>query len=264
MNKKFFLTFLGIGILAGFFFLAVYSVSGAQDKKAEINGVFVGTKKADFLEIYPLKKARTYREESGKEWLTFGDPLDEAPKKLVTFHIKEDRVAGWDINDRAEIVKEYLGEFCSGGIVQGGSKTFLAVQDVLMRVPFDVFVNVTNRRHPVLFTEYFDSGTARFANSSEIFSGPDDAPAFEDGIMIMKLSTELDSADSPAAIEGIVAHELAHHVLEHVKKGVAGSCNAEREANRLIKKWGFAKEYEAASKSFGHEKVGGTMACQDK
>ncbi|MBF0123185.1 MAG: hypothetical protein HQL21_07275 [Candidatus Omnitrophica bacterium] len=68
---------------------------------------------------------------------------------------------------------------------------------------------------------------------------------------------------SSDAIMGIVAHEIAHRVLDHLRRNDV-SCQAERETNRLIKSWGFAKEFEAASKEFGKAKVGdGVATCQD-
>ena len=40
------------------------------------------------------------------------------------------------------------------------------------------------------------------------------------------------------------------------------NCNAERASNRLIKKWGFAKEFKEASDLFGQKK-GDPAACQE-
>lgn len=77
------------------------------------------------------------------------------------------------------------------------------------------------------------------------------------------ISDEL-SGGTPAAIEGIVAHELAHRVLEHIQRGHV-SCTAEREANQLIKSWGFGEEYKSASAEFGQAKVGqGVAGCKEE
>ncbi len=79
---------------------------------------------------------------------------------------------------------------------------------------------------------------------------------------MIKLSMGLGIAKTPSAIEGVVAHELAHRVLDHVRNGKV-SCQAEREANALIKQWGFKKEFQEASRLFGHRQ-GDPASCQDK
>ena len=72
----------------------------------------------------------------------------------------------------------------------------------------------------------------------------------------------LAQAKTSDAIEGVVAHELAHRVLDHIRQGHT-DCDAERAANALIKTWGFTKEFEEASKMFGH-KEGDPAPCQEK
>ena len=161
---------------------------------------------------------------------------------------------------RAERVDAYLSEFCSPTLRQ--SRIGEAIRNVMMRLPVDALAVVLDRRRPVIFTEVYDSGTARFASSSEIIATDRDVPAFQHGMTILKISTALETAP-PEAITGIVAHELAHRVLDHVRKGHV-SCQAEREANRQIKAWGFTKEYEAASQQFGQAKEGhGVASCQE-
>ena len=59
----------------------------------------------------------------------------------------------------------------------------------------------------------------------------------------------------------MVAHEMAHRVLEHIRKGNV-NCDAERQSNALIKKWGFKKEFKEASGLFGQKK-GDPAACQE-
>jgi hypothetical protein len=163
--------------------------------------------------------------------------------------------------ERQEMVEAYLSEFCSSNFKEGRIAT--AIRQVMMRLPAEALLKVLDRRRPVLFTEIYDAGTARFASTSEIIVTPYDKPAFQEGMTILKISTALEKGPTEA-IMGIVAHELAHRVLDHVRRGEV-SCDAEREANRLIKSWGFTKEYEAASKEFGHEKEGGGVAsCQEK
>jgi hypothetical protein len=242
-------------------FLSVLSFAQApQGAAGKSEGIYAGMPQEDFFRVFPRKQARTSREDTGGIWISYAQPLSGTAQGVITFHIKDGKVAGWAENDRREVVAEYMGEFCSAGTPGGGSKTYEAIRDVLELMPLKAFLNVTERSRPVLFTEYYDSGTAAFANSTELLSDPEDAPAFGEGLMIMKLSTALDSAESPSPIKGVVAHELAHHVLDHARQG-AGTCAAEREANRLVKDWGFESEYEAASRMFGHEKVGGPASC---
>ncbi len=246
------------------FFLLIASAlaQNPQPSLPKIHRVSVGMDKKSFAKIYPKLKARTYRQNANEQWLTFNDPLNGIAHDVITFHLKNDKVIDWKINNRAEVIDEYLGEFSSMAFKTAFPLIDKAIHDVLARIPFEDFLTVTDRRRPVLFTEVFDSGTAKFANSSEIISLPDDAPAFQDGLTIIKLSTGLEHASNQQAIEGVIAHELAHRVLEHAKHAKR-SCAAEREANALIKKWGFSDEYNQASQTFGQKAVGQTISCQD-
>jgi len=228
-----------------------------------IPGIFIGMPQGEFVKTYPKIKARTYRQSGREEWMTFNEPLTGKPHEVVSFHLQDGKIKNWRFNDRGEVITEYLGEFCSMAIAQGFPKIYDAIRDVLQRMPFEDFLKITDRRRPVLFTEFFDSGTAKFASSSEIISTEDDAPAFMEGVTIIKLSTGLNQASGPEAIEGVLAHELAHRVLDHVRKG-RRTCQAEREANALIKQWGFGKEYEKASATFGQKVAGKIDACPDK
>ena len=161
--------------------------------------------------------------------------------------------------DRAQVVEKYLDEFCS---LQGFPVIYTAIKDVLQRMPYKDFLTVTNRRRPVLFVEFYDSGTARFASSQEFIVSKGDKRCCQEGFTIIKLGLGLAQAKTSDAIEGVVAHELAHRVLDHIRQGHT-DCNAERAANALIKTWGFTKEFEEASKMFGH-KEGDPAPCQEK
>ncbi len=164
------------------------------------------------------------------------------------------------VEQREMMVDRYMAEFSSGVFKE--SKIGPAIREVLMRLPVDDLRTVMNRRRPVVFVEAYDAGTARFVSSSEMILTKKDAPAFQEGMTIVKISTGLESG-SADAIKGIVAHELAHRVLDHVRSGKV-SCQSEREANHLVKSWGFVKEYEAASKEYGRAKEGsGVASCQE-
>ena len=161
-------------------------------------------------------------------------------------------------NDRAAVIKEYLAEFCS---FQEPSVIYTAIKNVLQRMPYKDFLNVTNRQRPVIFTEFYDSGTARFASSSEFMVLPGDRPCCKEGFTIIKLGLSLELSSRPGPIEAVVAHELAHRVLDHIKKGNV-NCDAERRSNALIKRWGFKEEFQEASRLFGQKK-GDPAACQE-
>ncbi len=228
----------------------------------KVKSVYAGMLKNVFDDIYPSRAARTSRLEGADEWITFNEPFDKVDQNMVTFHFYKGRLKDWRLDDRAEVIEEYLGEFCSQGIVQGMPKIHTALKNVLRGMSLKDFLQVTDRQRPVLFTEYYYTGTARFANTSEIIASEDDAPAFEKGITIIKLGDALNEAETSAPIEGVLAHELAHRVLDHVKKGRV-TCTEEREANALIKQWGFADQFAKASKLFGR-KAGDPASCQEE
>lgn len=161
-------------------------------------------------------------------------------------------------NDRARAVEQYLNEFCS---LQGFPVIYTAIKDVLQRIPDEDFLKITDRRRPVLFTEFYDSGTARFASSQEFIVSKDDRPCCQEGFTIIKLGLGLGKSKTPGPIEGVVAHELAHRVLDHIRQGHV-DCDAERAANALVKQWGFAKEFKEAGKMFGQRK-GDPAACRN-
>ena len=246
-------------------FVAAQQVSFKSDIKIMTSGM----SRKKFLKLYPKAKARTYRTQDNEEWFTFNDPSERKNssagtiQNMVTFHLKDNKVADWVLNNREEIVREYLGEFCSQAFVGGFPKIHAAIHNVLLKIPMEVFSSITDRSRPVLFTEYHTTGTGRFANSGEIISTPDDVLAFQRGLTIVKLSTELEDADDEQAIEGVVFHELAHRYLEHARKPVR-TCEMEREANRLVKEWGFGNEYSKAKVRFGHNEQEGKEPCSDE
>lgn len=162
-------------------------------------------------------------------------------------------------NDRAQVIKEYLYEFCS---YPEESLIYQAVRNVLQKMPYADFLYVTNRKRPIIFTEFYDSGTARFASSSEFIVTLQTPPCCQEGFTLIKLGMGLGLAKTTAPIEGVVAHEIAHRVLESIKKGNV-DCNEEKAANALIRQWGFKKEFKEASQLFGQKK-GDPAACREK
>jgi hypothetical protein len=225
---------------------------------AEIHGVYAGMQQGDFLRIYPENSLRGLRHTGVDDWLTYNEPINDPFHEVITFYFQNEKLIRWKINDRPELIKEYLGEFC---FYQDPSLTYQAIKDVLLRMPYKDFLNVTNRQRPMLFTEFYDSGTARFASSSEFIVTKDDPPCCKEGFTIVKLGMSLGLAKTSGPIEGVVAHEIAHRVLDSIRKGNV-NCDAERAANALIRKWGFKKEFKEASRLFGQKK-GDPAGCQE-
>jgi hypothetical protein len=247
-------TWISMAILVG-----ILGLIGCSNfaKTQLIEDVYKDMAQSEFYKVYPKQKARSYRQNNHEQWITYNHR-----RGIVSFHVVDGKVRDWEINDRQEAINEYVPEFVSGQFAQDDAKIGRAIEDVLKRMPFEDFLKVTDRRRPVIFTETWDSGTARFANSTEFVVGEDDIACCQEGFTLLKLSLSLNQAKTPDAIKGIVAHELAHRVLDHIKNGHV-SCNAEREANALIQKWGFKKELKEAGQLFGH-KEGDPAPCQEK
>jgi len=220
--------------------------------------VYADMPQSDFFDIYPKDKLRNLRHNGPDEWMTYNEPIDDPFHGLVTFYFHDGKVTQWKSDDRPEVIKEYLDEFC---FYQDPSLIYQAIKDVLLRMPYRDFLNVTNRQRPVLFTEFYVEGTARFASSSEFIVTQDTPPCCKQGFTLVKLGMSLGLAKTPAPIEGVVAHEIAHRVLDSIRKGNV-NCDAERAANALIKKWGFGEEFKEASRLFGQKK-GDPPACQE-
>ena len=163
--------------------------------------------------------------------------------------------------NRKEHVQLYLEEFVSGRFRSSYPQIYTALTNAFEKLPEDVFFTITDRERPIIFVLAITSGIGRYANSTEFIMRESDPPTFQDGFYLVTLADELDDAPTPAAIEGVLLHEMAHRYLEHLRAG-AFSCEMERETNRLVKKWGFEKEYNAASKAFGSKKKGDSP-CQD-
>lgn len=158
-------------------------------------------------------------------------------------------------------VNAYLTDFCSPAFHQ--SLIGPAIHDVMMRLSPEDLKIILNRRRPVIFVEAYDAGTGKYASSNEIIMTKNERPAFQEGMTIVKISTALENG-SKEAVMGVVAHELANRVLDHVRRGKV-TCKSERESNRLVKAWGFGQEFEAAKREFGREKEGsGVASCQEE
>jgi len=204
------------------------------------SGVFAGMSYEQLYSLYPRDTARTYRLYGQQEWITYNKKTCcGINDDLVTFYIRDGKLMQWQINNRDEVATEYLSEFCSQLFITTYNKIYRAIKNVLVKVPQDVFLTVTQRNKPTVFTEYHYTGNGRFANSSDIYFLEGDPPAFTDGVWIVKLSTELSDTKSQEEIETIIAHELAHRYLGH--KHRQGVVTIEKEANHLVLQWGFTE-----------------------
>lgn len=226
-----------------------------------------GKTKKELIKQFGKTNIFSYREEGNHLWISFYDKTE--PENLLTFHLLGDKTFDYTINDRPELVKEYLGEFASGNILGYFGNIRTALQSALGKLPNDVFLSVTERSRPTLFVDVYTTGIARYANALEFNMREDDAPVFQNGFYLIKLGDELDKVSDPQAIEGIIFHELAHRVLNHLNTQ-GESCDMEREANRMVKQWGFEKEFLKAKEAFGSKQKGDLPAgrqdspCSDK
>jgi hypothetical protein len=244
------------------FFKQVLKGERPPRPEPELKQARVGMSEEGFWEKFPLKEARTYRGNETEHWVTFSYPKKGRARDAVTFHLVEGKVVGWAWNDRDEVIEEYLSEFCSSAFLRDHPRTHEAIKSALKVLPHEVFLSVTERARPVIFTEYHKNGMGSFANSSEIITADGEPPAFMKGMTLIKLSTDLENGDT-LAIEGIVLHELTHRVLEHSKRKPY-SCKFEREANRLVKAWGKEEAFLKAKELFGAEKTGEVVKCEEE
>jgi hypothetical protein len=247
-------------LVAAFILAWVYATAAmADDKKLTVlHGVSVGIDEGSFLQYYPEKKLRDYRHEGPDDWLSYNVPVNDPFHNVVSFHFFNNKLVQWKFNDQAELAKEYLAEY---SFYQDPSLIYKAIRAVLTRMPYKDFLSVTRRERPMIFTEFYNDGTARFASSSEFIVNKDNPPCCSEGFTIVKLGMSLLLAKTPEPIEGVVAHEIAHRVLDSIKNGNT-NCNAERRSNHLIMKWGFKKEFKEASQLFGQKK-GDPAGCQE-
>ena len=161
---------------------------------------------------------------------------------------------------RAKAVHAYVHEFVGDNVKESYPKIGQAIENVFMKLPDNVFRSLTDRSRPVIFVVNITAGIAKYANAVEFDIRPEDPPTFQKGFYLIKLGDDLEDLGDVVAIEGVVAHELAHRYLEHLK--VPFSCDIERQANQQAKDWGFGKEYLSAKETFG-SKTPTDSPCHD-
>lgn len=231
-------------------FICIIAIVISLCSAARAQEILKGISRQELIGLYSKQEMRTYRSDDTKEWITFNHRIAGELITTITFFLENDTVKRWKVGDRAEVIREYLSEFCSQAFIHKYKRIYGAISNVLRKIPNDVFLNITDRNRPVVLSEVHSLGLGRLANSSDIRVLPEDPPTFAAGVWLIKLSTELNEAESSGPIEGVVVHELAHRVLEH---SVTDEYDAslERQANALIVEWGFQKEFEEAKKEFG-------------
>lgn len=148
-----------------------------------------------------------------------------------------------------ERIINYMKEFVSGDLLHQ-KKTRTAIEQVLSNLPDEAADRLLSRDFPILFIMSYTTTIARFARAQAFFVEPDDPPHFAEGLYIITLADELESKGTVEAIAGIVAHELAHKYLEHLRAPTS-TCEMERQANNLIKSWGFEDAFVQAKDLFG-------------
>jgi len=230
-------------------------------KEASCDDAWMGQSREQLIENLLESNLRTYWKLENQETMTFNDSASESSDTL-TFYLEDNKVYRWTPDDREEMAKQYLSEFASGNLIHNYPKVRAALLSTLQRLPQDIFLTITERQRPILFIDYYTGGIAQYAGSLEFTMREDDPPTFENGFYIIRLGDGLNDATTPEAISGIVAHEIAHRTLEHLKNKEKHSCELEIEANQLIKEWGFEEEYAKASEEFGSKKEGDSP-CQE-
>ncbi len=205
----------------------------------------IGALEDDVVEAYPATDLRTYHLSESVNSYTF----KSNSKPAMTYYFKNKLLIKSLRNDRHEVVKQYLSEFCATSLKQQFSLVYDALFQIMEVLPDEVFWEITKRDFPIMFTEIFSSGNASLANSSATRRMALDPPTFFNGFWLVKLGSNLEDSQNSLAIKGVIAHEIAHRYLNHSHgSGEAG----ERAANRQVQAWGLQEEYEAAKAEWGH------------
>jgi len=251
--KKYLLAFI-------FGFIVLMNTSGSlaeEIQSPKVQGVEIGLAKDRLLQIFSAGQIRAFRRMAGVHSLTFDyEPGTDCP--ILTFYFENETVSRWQCNDWEEYVRQYLFEFSEW---VPGTKIYQAIYQALLKLPKKEFLEITKRDRPVIFLDYYTKGIARFASSGEFVRIPEEPLAFENGFYMVKLGAELEEAEDPEAIQGVILHELAHRIFEHLKSDIH-VCERELEANQWLKKQGFEREFEKASGLFG-AKQKGDSPCQE-
>ena len=222
----------------------------------------LGASRSRLIKKFKEHNLRSYQITGDNETMTFDYPQNGLPG-AVTFYLEKDAVTKFVLNDREEMAKEYLSEFASGNLIVAYPKVREALLNALMKLPLEIYLEVTQRKRPIIFIDYYTGGIAQYAGSLEFTMRETDPPTFDEGFYIIRLGDGLNNADDVEAIEGIILHEIMHRYLEHLKNEEnRHPCELEKEANQTLKKLDFAEEYSKAADFFGAKKKGDSP-CTD-
>jgi len=227
-----------------------------------INDALIGSSRKQLIKKFGENNLRSYQILGNIESMTF-DYRQHAASKTVTFFLTNDKLTQYTFDDREEMAKQYLSEFASGNILFNYPKQRSALLNALQKLPLDIYLEVTDRRRPIIFIDYYTDGIAKYAGSMEFRMRESDPPTFENGFYIIRMGDGLNDAEDEGAIEGVVLHEIMHRTLEHLRAEDKESCELEKEANQKLKELGFEEEYKKASEFFGAKKKGDSP-CSDK
>ena len=227
-----------------------------------VNDSLIGNGRKQLIRKFGEENLRSYHVFGDSESITFDYPQQEA-SKTVTFYLTADKLTQYKFDDREEMTKQYLSEFASGNILFNYPKQRTALLNALQKLPLDIYLEVTDRRRPIIFIDYYTAGIAQYAGSMEFRMRETDPSTFGDGFYIIRMGDGLNDAQDEGAIEGIVLHEIMHRYLEHLRSDGKTSCELEKEANQKLKELGFEEEYKKASEFFGAKKKGDSP-CSDE
>jgi len=100
---------------------------------------------------------------------------------MITFHLQDGKLRNGGWNTRPESYPGIFGPNFVRGQSARPAKIYTGNKRCFGAYFVKDFLIVTDRRRPVLFTEFYDSGTARFAQYGRNSVFADDAPALETG-----------------------------------------------------------------------------------
>jgi hypothetical protein len=72
----------------------------------EIGAVYEGMPREDLYKVFTDLQQKDYRKEGNEEWITFSDWTTEERGDLITFHLVDGRVEGWERHEKSKEIPE--------------------------------------------------------------------------------------------------------------------------------------------------------------
>ncbi len=71
---------------------------GEQEEKlaTELGFIYIGMSKEDLYKVLSEVQQIDHRQEGSEEWITFSDWTTEERRDLITFHLVDGKVEGWE------------------------------------------------------------------------------------------------------------------------------------------------------------------------